>query len=188
MESQYDKGLALRRRAMGADYVSKAFDNATEFTQPLQEAITRRAWGETTTVYVASHALEPGDEVAFAPTEIPSALAGDHVATAPLLDGAIARQHVAVGEVISVADVATQSGPAALIPGGWLGVPVVESPASGAEAGDRVLVASDGVVIAAEAVVAGHLDGVTLVAVPADVAPLLPMAADAGRLTLLLTP
>ena len=47
MESQFDKGLALRRQAMGAEYVSKAFDNATVFTQPLQEAITRRAWGET---------------------------------------------------------------------------------------------------------------------------------------------
>lgn len=47
MDSQYDKGLALRRKAMGPDYVSRALDNATEFTQPLQEAITRRAWGET---------------------------------------------------------------------------------------------------------------------------------------------
>ena len=47
MQSQYDKGLALRRKAMGSDYVDKALANATEFTQPLQEAITRRAWGET---------------------------------------------------------------------------------------------------------------------------------------------
>jgi len=47
MDSQYDKGLALRRKAMGAEYVSRALDNATEFTGPLQEAITRRAWGET---------------------------------------------------------------------------------------------------------------------------------------------
>ena len=47
MQSQYDKGLALRRKAMGTDYVDKALANATEFTQPLQEAITRRAWGET---------------------------------------------------------------------------------------------------------------------------------------------
>lgn len=47
MESKYEKGLALRRKAMGADYVDKALGNATEFTRPLQEAITRRAWGET---------------------------------------------------------------------------------------------------------------------------------------------
>jgi 4-carboxymuconolactone decarboxylase len=47
MQSQYDKGLALRSQAMGAEYVSKALAGATEFTQPLQEAITRRAWGET---------------------------------------------------------------------------------------------------------------------------------------------
>lgn len=47
MDSQYDKGLALRRKAMGDEYVTKALANATEFTQPIQEAITRRAWGET---------------------------------------------------------------------------------------------------------------------------------------------
>ena len=47
MESQYDKGLALRRQAMGADYVAKSLESATEFTRPIQEAITRRAWGET---------------------------------------------------------------------------------------------------------------------------------------------
>ncbi|MDB5942724.1 MAG: 4-carboxymuconolactone decarboxylase [Ramlibacter sp.] len=47
MESQYDKGLALRRQALGQEYVDKALAGATEFTQPIQEAITRRAWGET---------------------------------------------------------------------------------------------------------------------------------------------
>ena len=47
MDSQYDKGLELRRQAMGADYVAKSLAGATEFTRPLQEAITRRAWGET---------------------------------------------------------------------------------------------------------------------------------------------
>jgi 4-carboxymuconolactone decarboxylase len=47
MDSQYDKGLALRKRAMGEDYVNKALAGASEFTRPIQEAITRRAWGET---------------------------------------------------------------------------------------------------------------------------------------------
>lgn len=47
METQYDKGLELRRQAMGADYVAKSLAGATDFTRPLQEAITRRAWGET---------------------------------------------------------------------------------------------------------------------------------------------
>ncbi len=47
MDSQYDKGLALRRKAMGDEYVTKALAGATDFTQPIQEAITRRAWGET---------------------------------------------------------------------------------------------------------------------------------------------
>jgi 4-carboxymuconolactone decarboxylase len=47
VESQYDKGLALRRQAMGDAYVDKALASASPFMQPLQEAITRRAWGET---------------------------------------------------------------------------------------------------------------------------------------------
>jgi 4-carboxymuconolactone decarboxylase len=47
MDSQYDKGLALRRKAMGDEYVTRALASATDFTQPIQEAITRRAWGET---------------------------------------------------------------------------------------------------------------------------------------------
>ena len=42
----FDKGLATRRQVMGDDYVDRAFDNATPFTQPIQEYITRNAWGD----------------------------------------------------------------------------------------------------------------------------------------------
>jgi 4-carboxymuconolactone decarboxylase len=40
-------GLATRRAVLGDAYVNAALDNATEFTAPLQELVTRHAWGNT---------------------------------------------------------------------------------------------------------------------------------------------
>lgn len=148
----------------------------------------RRSWGETATVHVAATTLEAGDPVRTTATEIPSALVGDHVARASELDGAVARQRIAAGEIVSSVDVVPRPGPTALIPDGWLGVPVVESPASGADLGARVVVVSDGFVLGQRAIVVGRTDDVTLIAVPAEVAPLLPAAAQGGNLTLLLVP
>ena len=42
----YDKGLATRKQVMGGDFVASALSNATPFTQPMQEYITRNAWGD----------------------------------------------------------------------------------------------------------------------------------------------
>ena len=47
MESDYDKGLATRRAVLGNDYVQGALDRATPFTAPLQDLVTRHAWGNT---------------------------------------------------------------------------------------------------------------------------------------------
>ena len=46
MDTQYDKGLAARREVMGEDYVDAALARATDFTMPIQEHITRAAWGD----------------------------------------------------------------------------------------------------------------------------------------------
>lgn len=46
MDSQYEAGLATRKQVMGDDFVATAFANATPFTQPIQEHITRAAWGD----------------------------------------------------------------------------------------------------------------------------------------------
>jgi 4-carboxymuconolactone decarboxylase len=46
MESPYDKGLATRRAVMGDDYVDAALARATPFTAPIQEHISRAAWGD----------------------------------------------------------------------------------------------------------------------------------------------
>ena len=47
MDSDYDKGLATRRAVLGNDYVQGALDRATPFTAPLQDLVTRHAWGNT---------------------------------------------------------------------------------------------------------------------------------------------
>ena len=42
----FDKGLATRTQVMGQDFVDKALGGATDFTQPMQEHITAKAWGD----------------------------------------------------------------------------------------------------------------------------------------------
>lgn len=44
-DQQYRDGLAIRKKVMGEEFVDKAFANADELTMPLQEYITRNAWG-----------------------------------------------------------------------------------------------------------------------------------------------
>jgi 4-carboxymuconolactone decarboxylase len=49
-EDGYDReGLAMRRRALGAEYVDRALENTTDFTRDFQQFITRYAWGEVWT-------------------------------------------------------------------------------------------------------------------------------------------
>lgn len=40
-------GLATRRAVLGSDYVDGAIAKATPFSAPLQELVTRHAWGNT---------------------------------------------------------------------------------------------------------------------------------------------
>ena len=46
LNNAFEKCLATRTQVMGKDFVSKAFDNATEFTLPMQHYITQNAWGD----------------------------------------------------------------------------------------------------------------------------------------------
>ncbi|MEM0953254.1 MAG: carboxymuconolactone decarboxylase family protein [Pseudomonadota bacterium] len=46
-DDSYEKGLATRRAVMGDAFVDRALDNASAFTQPLQDMVTRNCWGET---------------------------------------------------------------------------------------------------------------------------------------------
>ena len=45
-QAQYEQGLIKRNEVMGPDYVNRALEGATAFTQPIQEFITRNAWGD----------------------------------------------------------------------------------------------------------------------------------------------
>jgi 4-carboxymuconolactone decarboxylase len=41
----FDKGLAVRREVLGAEYVDKSIAGATDFNRPLQEFVTEYCWG-----------------------------------------------------------------------------------------------------------------------------------------------
>jgi len=43
---RFDKGLAIRKDVLGADYVSRSLDQADDFTRPMQELSTAWCWGE----------------------------------------------------------------------------------------------------------------------------------------------
>lgn len=45
MDQQFEDGLKIRKQVMGEDFVNAAFDKADAFTLPLQQFITRNAWG-----------------------------------------------------------------------------------------------------------------------------------------------
>lgn len=45
--TNYQNGLKVRTEVMGAAHVQRSLDNATDFTQPLQDWIIEHAWGST---------------------------------------------------------------------------------------------------------------------------------------------
>ena len=103
-------------------------------------------------------------------------------------DGARARQRITAGEVVTEPDVVATAGPRALIPAGWSALAVAEAVPSGAPVGDPVRAVAGGVVLAAEGLVVGHAGDAVILAVPADEAPQVAMAAATGELALLLEP
>ena len=46
-DDQFEQGLQMRQQVMGEAFVAKAFANVDAFTAPLQEFVTRNAWGTT---------------------------------------------------------------------------------------------------------------------------------------------
>ncbi len=148
----------------------------------------RSRWRTTATVLVARDDAAPGDTIEVDAVEVPAALAPPSAVGLDALGERPVRRRIDAGDIVTELDLAPRSGALALVPVTWRAVPVVESPRSDAAVGDRVDVVSDGVVIAADALVVGGHDAVTLVAVPADVAPLLPLAASASSVTLLRVP
>ena len=44
--ASYDAGLALRKHVMGNKHVQTSLEQASDFSAPIQEMVTRYAWGE----------------------------------------------------------------------------------------------------------------------------------------------
>ncbi|WAC45338.1 carboxymuconolactone decarboxylase family protein [Pseudomonas sp. SL4(2022)] len=45
MSEEQKSGLQVRREVMGDPFVDRALNNATDFTQPLQDFVNEHAWG-----------------------------------------------------------------------------------------------------------------------------------------------
>jgi 4-carboxymuconolactone decarboxylase len=45
-KATYEKGLAIRREVLGAEYVDNAIANADDFSLPIQQLSTQYCWGE----------------------------------------------------------------------------------------------------------------------------------------------
>ncbi|SHG74035.1 4-carboxymuconolactone decarboxylase [Marisediminitalea aggregata] len=43
---KYQQGMAVRREVMGDEFVDRALNSASDFTQPMQDLATSNAWGE----------------------------------------------------------------------------------------------------------------------------------------------
>lgn len=142
----------------------------------------RRSWGTTARVWVATRDVAVGEPIAVEAVDVPVDVRPPGATDDP--SGAIARQEIGRGEIVTTIDLVDHS----TTPAGWLVAPVRESLPSGAVIGERVSVVSDGFVLAGEGVVTGFVGDVTLVAVPAEVAPLLPAASDTTRVALLRAP
>jgi hypothetical protein len=164
-----------------------AFGIAASVHHRLQQVdVARDTWGDTLPVLISTGRIEIGEPLRVEVRNLPIAV----VPKGAITDATdlVARQRIGEGEIVTRLDVVADRGPQAMTPAGWLVVPIIESPNSGASVGDRVQVASDGLVLSSQALVVGRFDDVTMLAVPAREAPLVPAAADAGSLTLLLEP
>ena len=45
-KEMFERGLAIRRQVLGAEFVDSAFATADDFNRPLQELVTQYCWGE----------------------------------------------------------------------------------------------------------------------------------------------
>lgn len=45
-KEKFEAGLAIRKAVIGAEYVEKSLNSATEFSMPMQELVTEYCWGE----------------------------------------------------------------------------------------------------------------------------------------------
>jgi hypothetical protein len=142
----------------------------------------RRSWGTQKPVWMATAPIEPGAVITAERSEVPTAvIPGDAVDASPA--GAVAKQHISAGEIVTTADVAL-SGAAGLIPDGWVAFAVPES-AGHFAAGDHVNVYTADRLIC-EGLVVEADDSDAMVAVPTDTAPAMATAMQSDAVTIAL--
>lgn len=160
---------------------------ATVQAQLSSVAAERDRRGATRTVLVATEHLEAGDPVAAAPTALPVAALPDS-ALDELPDGAVVRQRVAAGEVLTRLDVTGRAGPATLAEPGNVVVALSDPLARDVAVGLSVQVSADGLVVARDARITGVVDDVVFVAVSERDGPGVAAAAQQGTASLLYLP
>lgn len=45
-DEMYEKGLAIRKKVLGAEYVENSLSQADDFSRPMQQLVTQYCWGE----------------------------------------------------------------------------------------------------------------------------------------------
>lgn len=144
----------------------------------------RSQWGDAITVWVASADLHPGDDVKGNST--PRRVPAEIVPEAALLEAeGTVTQRVARGSILTNVSVTASTDALALAPPGTVVVGVRQSVPVGASAGESVAVVSEGVMIAARAVVVGIENEIVLLALPIDEAPVVSAASDGRSVALL---
>ena len=132
----------------------------------------REAWTDQATVFVAAHDHAPGDPVTVEERRLPiAAVPASAVDASP--DGELARQNISVGEIVTIADLAGDTGPAGAADDGEVVVPIADPLLTGAmstlSVGLNVAVHSEGVVLAERArIVAIDADIVFVALDPGD--------------------
>lgn len=144
----------------------------------------RRSWGQQSTVWIASSTIETGQPITAGARDVPMAIVPIGAVLADPV-GAIARQRIGPGEIVTSDDVST-TGSAGLIPDGWVAFAVPASSEHFA-AGDRVVVYSGDALVAAGLVI-NDGESALMVAIPTTAGPTMAAAVLADAVTLALTP
>lgn len=144
---------------------------ALVFGQLLNVDEARRSWTEQRTVLIASRHHEPGEPLDAVERSLPIGAVPES-ALEELDSGALSRQRIAAGEVITATDVAHGSGPAAAADDGEIVVaiadPLLGDASQQLAIGLPVAVHSEGVVLAERAQIVAIDSAVVFVALDAS--------------------
>jgi hypothetical protein len=147
----------------------------------IQSLDTARArWSDQRRVPVATTATSPGEAISWEWRSLPAVAVPTDVA-ADISAGALARQHIGIGEIVVSADLTIGAGPAAGARPGHVVVPVNDPLVAGAAVGLDIAIYSEGLTLAGRARIVHVEADVVFVEVPAAEAPLVAAAAQTHR-------